>query len=114
MSLTGKTYNPLLSLTIKAQSDLPHSRFIGFDGNPCAEGAPALGVTEIAWNSGQYAQVIAVGTAVVEASGTIVAGDSITSDTNGTARKAVTDDAVNGRAINAAESGGFVTIKLLS
>lgn len=113
MSLSNKTYQPVQSISIKASADLPHARFIGYDGALSGDAELSLGVTEVSWLDEQYAQVITLGTAIVESAGTIAAGENVTSAANGKARKAITTDAVNGRALDSAEDGGFVRIKLV-
>jgi hypothetical protein len=113
MSFNNKTYQPLQAISIQATEDLPQNRFISFSGGLCADNTRALGVTEVRWVSGQHSQVVTLGTIVVEAAGTIAAGDDIASATTGKARKALNGELVNGRALDSASSGGFVKIKLV-
>jgi len=113
MALNTKTYQPLHSLSIQAVPDIPAFRFVNFSGELCANNTRALGVSEVDWTAGQYAQVVTLGTITVEASAAITLGDDITSSADGKARKATTGEAVNGRALESGIAGDFVRIKLV-
>ena len=84
---TNKTYKPLLIDSVLASADLEQHRFIGFDGNYCAAGAKALGVSDVAIEKGQYVPVAVLGILLVEAAETIAVGDAVASDADGKAVK---------------------------
>ena len=114
-----KAYKSALTDSITAQVDLPKGRFIGFDGNLCAQDAKALGVSEADTKAGQQCPVVVYGIAVVETGGAVNAGDAIASDSQGRAvaatafnvtidagATAVTSTAANGDITT--ESGGVL------
>jgi hypothetical protein len=113
MSLNTKTYQPLQSLSVEAAEYIPAFRFISVSGTLCGDNTRALGVSEVEWVPGQFAQAVSLGTITVEASAAINQGDDITSAAEGKARKANTGEKVNGRALDSASAGGFVKIKLV-
>ena len=63
---TNKTYKPLLIDSALAAADLEQHRFIGFDGNYCAAGAKALGVSDVSTAKGEYAPVAVLGIKVAD------------------------------------------------
>ena len=113
MSTHNKTYQPVQLLTVQATADLPAYRFVSNAGALCIEGARALGVTEIDWLDGELASVVSLGTIVVESSEAINAGADVSSDTDGKAKTAELNEAVNGRAIDSCAGAGFIKIKLV-
>jgi len=113
MALNTKTYQPLQSLSVEAAVYIPAFRFISVSGTLCGDNTRAMGVSEVEWLPGQFAQVVSLGTITVEAASAISQGDDITSAADGKARKANTGEKVNGRALDSAASGGFVKIKLV-
>ncbi|MCX7909856.1 MAG: DUF2190 family protein [Ignavibacteria bacterium] len=113
MSIANKTFQPILTITIKTTTELPSYRFVDFLGKTCDENQKALGVTVGKWKSGGYAGIIVLGTALVEASGTISVGDKVTSDSQGKAKVATTGAEVNGRALGSAGPGDLVRILLV-
>jgi len=108
--MANKTYIPLLIESVKAEVDLEQHRFIGFDGNYCKAGAKALGVSDVSIEKGQYIPVAVLGTLLVEAGGTISAGDPVTSDDEGRAVKAEDTSAINGYSKDSAEQGQDIRI----
>ncbi len=113
MSINTKTYQPLQSLSVEASEFFPAFRFVNISGALCLDNERALGVCEVEWMPGQFAQVVSLGTITVEAASTINQGDDVTSAADGKARKANTGEKVNGRALDSAAAGGFVKIKLV-
>ena len=108
--MTNKTYTPLLIQSVKAAADLEQHRFVGFDGNYCTAGANAYGVSDVTTEKGQLAPVAIFGNLLVEAGGTITAGDAVASDANGKAVKAADDAIVNGYALDSGASGDEIRI----
>jgi len=112
MPLNNKTYSPLGYVTVKAASDLLPNRFIGFDGNPSAAETKSLGISESKWLAGEFASVITIGTAIVETSVAVNAGDKLTSDTDGKAKKSTGSMIINGRSLDTISDAGFVRVLL--
>ncbi|MDT3739814.1 MAG: DUF2190 family protein [Candidatus Kapabacteria bacterium] len=113
MSANNKTFQPVSHFTIKAGSDLLPNRFIGFDGSyPVAEGK-SLGVSDSKWLEGEQASVITIGTAIVEITEAINAGELVTADTDGKAKKVTVTAATNGRALDTTTGAGFIRILLI-
>ena len=108
--MTNKTYTPLLIQSVKANVNLEQHRFISFDGNYCAAGAKAYGVSDVVTEKGQLAPVALFGNLLIIAGGTITAGDAVASDENGKAIKAVDDAIVNGYALDSGVAGDEIRI----
>lgn len=113
MSLNNKTYQPVQVLTIKATADIPAKRFVNFAGKTCGANQKSFGVSLSNYNNGSYVSVVVLGTAIVEAGGTITTGDNLTSDSLGRAIVASAGTEINGRALNSAETGEFVRVLLV-
>jgi hypothetical protein len=113
MAAMDKTFQPKLTLSIRATMDLPAYRFVDYQGKPCDANQKALGVCMGKWSSGKYAAIVVLGTAIVEASSNISAGDKVASDANGKAKVATTGAEINGRALNSANPGEYVRILLV-
>lgn len=107
---TNKTYKPLLIDSTLAAADLEQHRFIGFDGNYCAAGAKALGVSDVSTAKGEYAPVAVLGILLVEAAGTIAVGDAVASDAEGKAVKVADSAITNGYALDAGIAGQEIRI----
>jgi len=108
-----KTYNPVLTLSVTAASDIPKARFVGFNGGLCAANTKALGVSEADTKQGQQMPVIVYGIALIESGGAVNVGDAVTSDANGKAVPAGTNP-VNGYALDAASGAGeIIRVKLV-
>jgi len=111
-----ETFAPGVIYSIRAAADLPKARFVGFDGNLCASGAKALGVTQYDFAAGEMAGVIVNGIALVEAGGAISQGAEVASGADGKA-VALTDASTqkrNGWALDAASAAGQVIRVLLA
>lgn len=108
--MANKLYKPLLVDSIKAAENLPKQRFIDFNGNICAEGAKAYGISDVEIESGQYAPVGVLGIFLIEAGGTITAGSTVTSDQNGKAVSVSGSKAINGYALDAGTTGEIIRI----
>ena len=108
--MINKTYKPLLIESIKAIVDLQQHRFAGFDGGYCTAGAKALGVVDVSTSKGEYAPVTVLGTILVEAGGTIAAGDAVASDAEGKAVKIADSALANGYALDAGAAGQEIRI----
>lgn len=108
--MTNKTYTPLLIQSVKAAADLEQHRFVGFDGNYCAAGAKAYGVSDVSTAKGQLAPVALFGNLLVIAGGAITAGDAVASDSDGKAIKAEGNAIVNGYALDSGIAGDEIRI----
>jgi hypothetical protein len=113
MSANNKTFQPLTYISMKAGEDFLPNRFIGFDGNICADEAKSVGVTDSKWIAGEMASVLAIGIAVIECSESINAGDLVTSDADGKAKNVAEGDEINGRALDSVTTSGFIRINLI-
>lgn len=100
--------------TIEAGEALSAKRFIDFEGKHTID-IQAIGVTLFAVDSGDQCQYQMYGEPVVEAGGTITAGDLVKADADGKAVSAGTtwDIKVVGVALNSAVAAGFLNVKLL-
>ncbi len=79
---------PVSPLTIQAAGTVAAKRFVGYDGNVCAAGKPAVGVNTFDAVAGQQMTVYGPGNVKWVTSGAAVnAGDNVASDASG---KAVT------------------------
>lgn len=108
--MANKLYKPLLIDSIKAAVDLPKQRFVGFDGNICAEGAKAFGISDVEIEAGQYAPVGVLGIFLVEADGNIAAGNAVASNNDGKAVVAAESQIINGYALDTALTGEVIRI----
>lgn len=113
MSVNNKTYNPAHSITMKAGEDIPAFRFVSHMGTLCDAETKSAGVSEVPWDTGEYAAIITLGTMPIETTTTIDVGEDVTSDADGKAKPAGIDMPVNGRALNSCSGAGFVTISLV-
>ncbi|MDF0606634.1 DUF2190 family protein [Neisseriaceae bacterium TC5R-5] len=100
-----KTQQVILTTSIVAASDLTAQRFVGFDGQPCAAGAKALGVVEVNTGQDQMAPANVLGVMLIEAGGPIAAGAEVQSDASGKAIPKASG-AINGIAWDAAGVAG--------
>jgi hypothetical protein len=113
MAINPKTYQPVQSISVEANEDLPAFRFVSHLGTLCSDTGRALGVTEVDWVRGELAQIITLGTIAIETTTSINAGDDITSAIAGKAKAASEGNPVNGRAIDSCTGEGYVRIKLV-
>lgn len=113
MAANSKSYQPVQSISVKAAEDLPGFRFVSHLGSLCADESRALGVTETDWLSGEWAQVVTLGTIAVETTTTVNAGQDLTSAADGKAKAADPGEPVNGRALDGVVGAGYVKIKIV-
>jgi len=106
--MAQKLYKPLLIDSIKASTNLPKQRFVGFDGGICVAGAKALGICDVETDADQQAPIGVIGILLVEAGGTITQGTAITSDASGRAIVALEAQKINGYAQDAASAEGEI------
>jgi len=83
---------PGVTVSLTAAVDLAKHLFVGFDGNPCAAGAKALGVVDVETDAGDEAPVVVSGKTLVKLGAGVVAGAALASDATG---KAVTATALS-------------------
>ena len=103
-------YVPGLVAGVKAAADLPKQRFLGMDGDLCAAGAFALGVTEADTGEGLMAPYAINGILIVEAGGVVTAEGKVESDASGRAVN-YTSGEILGRALTGAtEAGQFIKV----
>lgn len=100
-----KAQNVILTASVPAIADLAARRFVGFDGGVCADGAKALGVTEVDTEADNMAPANVLGVILVEAGAAVAAGAEVQSDAAG---RAITKAAgvANGIAWDAATAAG--------
>ncbi|MFN3195818.1 MAG: capsid cement protein [Chlorobiota bacterium] len=110
MPINTATSSPILTLSYTAGEDLPAYRAINFDGELTDDGAELLGVTDLAWSTGEVASVIAIGAPIMEASGAISKGDSIVLATDGKDAAFGGSGTKIGFALNDAADGGYVKV----
>lgn len=102
-----KSQQVILITSVVAAVELTRRRFVGFDGNVCANGAKALAVVEADTAAGNVAPANVLGVILVEAGAAISAGAEVQSDASG---KAITKAAgvSNGIAWDVATAAGDV------
>lgn len=105
-----KLYKPVLIDSTLAATNIEKQRFIGFDGNYCQAGKKAHGVSDVEIEKGQLVPISVIGILLVEAGGAIPLGSKVTSDPNGKAVIATTNDEVNGWAVDTASTGEVIRI----
>lgn len=103
-----KTYKPGVIESVKALDNLQKQRFIGFDGKYCKNGDTSLGVSDASTDEGQLVPVAIYGILLIEAGSAIVQGGKVTSDGQGRAKPAGSNDAVNGYALDEAQGSGEI------
>lgn len=81
----SKQSYPVLTLTILAATTIIANRFFQADGTPAGVQENAIGVSRTAGSSGDAIPVDVLGTAIVEAGGTVTAGGTVQSDSTGRA-----------------------------
>jgi hypothetical protein len=108
MKISNKTYQPILTITVKAVEDIPIHSFVNFAGEVTGLGEAALGVVDQNWKQGEFMSVIVLGTGVVVASEIISAGDSLSSTATGTAKKVESTNAIIAIALEDADADGFL------
>jgi hypothetical protein len=112
--MKAREYGPVV--TLEAGEALTANRFVDFAGKHTVD-KRAIGVCLFATDSGDQASIQCTGIAVVEAGGSITAGNLVSSDADGKA-VALTISAVAdvpkqcGVALDDASSGEFLRVKL--
>lgn len=108
--MANKLYKPLLIDSILAAVDLPKQHFVSFDGNISKAGEKAYGICDVETEAGQYAPVVLTGILLVEAGGSITVGAEVTSDENGRAIAATSEQKINGYAMDEGSEGDIIRI----
>ena len=106
------TYQPILTIKVKANNDIPAYRFIRANGQICNLEQRAIGVSEISGVSGDLIPVIALGTCLVTAGGNINVGAELISDAQGRALQYTETGVINGVALSSATAGKLVKVLL--
>lgn len=103
---------PVLTLSVKAAGAVAARRFVTPAGAQAGAGAGALGVSGFAAASNEMVNVVALGTAVVEAGAAFALGAALQADADG---RAITKDAgaTVARALQAAGAAGDLVEVLL-
>ena len=102
-----KTHQPILVMSITAAAAIAQRRFVGLDGDLCAAGAKALGVSEFAVESGEQDTTNVLGCILVEAGAAVAAGVEVESDATGRAITRASGTG-NGYSLDAATAPGDV------
>ena len=110
MPINKATSSPVLTLSQTAGEDLLAYRAVNFDGELTNDGSEFLGATDLEWREGEVASVIALGAPIIEASGAVSKGDSITLDTGGKAKAYAGSGTKIGFALNSAADGEYVKV----
>lgn len=92
--------------------NIEKQRFIGFDGNYCANNAKAYGVSDVDIDAGQYAPVSLTGLLLIKTGGAVAVGTKVTSNASGYAITATGTAEVNGYSLDAA-SGANEVIRIV-
>lgn len=100
-----KAQQVILVSSILAASALTRQRFVGFDGNPCADGAVALGAAEVDTDAGNMAPINVTGILLVEAGAAVAVGVEVQSDASGRVIPKAAGIS-NGYALDAASDAG--------
>lgn len=108
--MNNKLYKPILIDSIRAQSNIPQHRFIGFDGNICQASEKALGVSDVSIGLGEYVPVGVLGILLVEAADDIEIGAEVTSDEQGRAIAVTESEVVNGYSLDEGREGDLIRI----
>lgn len=103
------SYQPLLRLTLTATEAIPAFKFVSINGGICTSSQKALGVSDYPVLSGEQTSVIALGTAIVQASGSINKGSVVSADASGNAKAIESGEEPLGVAITD-KVGDFVEI----
>ncbi len=103
------SYQPILRLTVTATESLPAQKFISIAGGLCTGTQKALGVSDYPVLNGEQTSVIAIGTAIVRASGTIAKGAVVSADSSGNAKAIESGETPLGIAISP-KVGDFVEV----
>ncbi|MBE8611522.1 DUF2190 domain-containing protein [Morganella morganii] len=77
------TQQVILTTTILAAAAVTQQRLVGYNRQPCTEGAAAFGVAEVDGAAGDAVPLNVMGILSVEAGGTIEVGSKLQSDANG-------------------------------
>lgn len=110
MSLVNQNYAPVQTITIKAATEIPPYRFVGFGGGVCESGDKALGVSDTIAFEGDFTAVITMGIALIEVAGTVYPGSDLKSDSEGKAVSASSSDYISGRALDDGVAGDLVRV----
>lgn len=108
MTITNKTYQPVLTTTAIATAEIAKFRFVGFDGGVAAAGVKALGISNIPAIAGDIFPVDVQGILLVEAGDAISAGSAVAGDAEGRAVAAAEEAVLNGYALDDAGAAGEV------
>ena len=80
------SYQPVLRLSVQANENIPAHKFVSIGGGLCTGTQKSIGVSDYPVLSGELVSVIALGTAIVRAVGTISKGATIAADSAGNAK----------------------------
>lgn len=103
------SYQPVLRLSVQAIENIPAHKFVNITGGLCTSTQKAIGVSDYPSVSGEFVSVIALGTAIVRAVGTISKGATIAADSTGNAKAIASGEVAVGIAL-ADKVGDFVEV----
>lgn len=112
MSIPGITGIPKGYVRIAAAEALEPFRFIKVSGEYADANEQMIGVTEVAWDSGDQASLIFAGIAIVETSEAVTAGNWLSADGSGKAKELDAAEATAGIALDTLTGAGFTRVLL--
>lgn len=108
-----KTTQPGNTISVTAASALIANRFIGFAGTYPTANTKSLGVTQMAFDSGEQAAVVIDGIVLIELGGSVSAGGAIIAGSNGVGLPHSSTHIINAYALEAGGSGDVIKAKLV-
>jgi len=103
------SYAPLQQIKVLITEDFPKHRCVNIvDGKFADAGDAMFGVSEISWDSGDFASFIVSGTAIVETSEAIAVGDTLMAANDGKVATRALAVATLGVAITACSLPGYI------
>ena len=102
--------NPILYISVTSAEALEPFRFVKASGAYADANELMIGVTEIAWDSGDICSLIAGGTAIVESSEAINAGDWVTSANDGKAKVKDATEQLAGISLTTVGATGYIEV----
>lgn len=110
MGKQNLVYAPLGSVRITTTEAVVANRMLKASGAYCDADETPVGITEIAYNSGDEAALIIAGTMMVETSEAVTAGEYLSSAADGKAKSQDAGEACIGQCLVTAGGAGFTVV----